>query len=259
MTMIAVAEFLSRVEEIAAEEPSYRHGGYGQDGTCDCIGIIIGAIRRCGGEWRGLHGSNYAARREIAGGLSPITGTADLSTGDVVFKAWEPGTGGYDLPDRYEHGGAYYNGDLMDYYHVGVVVSVYPLRIRHMTTPRPKMDTSIGKWAYHGKLKKIGYTESGGQQMETYQAKVIGGGLNLRKDTSSASVRITQIPEGSIVSVLEERGDWCRVNYAGLEGFVMAKFLERMNESHDTATITVDRMRLEAIYDELGDLLGLRG
>ena len=137
--------FVAKTEEIAAEEPAYRHGGSGTDGTCDCIGIIIGAIRRAGGQWRGIHGCNYAARTEMKN-LDRIVSTGDLIVGEVVYRVYEPGQGGYNLPERYGPGGQSYTGDLRDYYHVGIVESVHPLRIRHMTKPKPKMDTSIDKY-----------------------------------------------------------------------------------------------------------------
>lgn len=246
------------MEEIAAEEPGYQLGHDGSDHLCDCIGLIIGAIRRAGGQWRGLHGSNYAARSEVVK-IMRIGAASELEIGEVVFKAYEPGVGGYNLPIRYEPGGESYNGDLRDYYHVGVVVSVNPLRIRHMTTPRPKMDTSLGKWTWHGWLKKI--SASGGDETlkVTYQAKVIGGALNLRKDKSTTSERITQIPDGSTVTVTEELPEWCLVEYQGQTGYVMAKYLAEIKKENGSETITVDRAKLEAIYDEIGDWLGLRG
>lgn len=53
--------FLAAVDEINGEKPSYRLGGKATDGTCDCIGLIIGALLRCGVKWPGIHGSNWAA------------------------------------------------------------------------------------------------------------------------------------------------------------------------------------------------------
>ena len=64
---ITLSSFLEKIREIASENPKYRSGGSGKDGTCDCIGLIIGAIRRAGGSWPGTHGSNYAARYETGG------------------------------------------------------------------------------------------------------------------------------------------------------------------------------------------------
>ena len=159
--MISLNEFLAAVEEIAAENPSYRKGGSGFDGSCDCIGLIIGALQRCGGKWSGIHGSNWTARN-ITEGLKRIASNADLEVGDLVFKAKAPGTKGYDLPSRYKG-----DKDPNDYYHVGVVLSVYPLRIRHMTTPAVKIDTKLGAWTHHGwcsMVEKEKWNEAGTEQ-----------------------------------------------------------------------------------------------
>ena len=142
--MISLNEFLAAVEEIAAENPSYRKGGSGFDGSCDCIGLIIGALQRCGGKWTGIHGSNWAARN-ATDGLKRIVSNAELEVGELVYKAKAPGEKEYDLPGRYKG-----DKDQNDYFHVGVVLSVYPLRIRHMTTPTVKVDTKIGAWSHHG-------------------------------------------------------------------------------------------------------------
>ena len=81
---VDVKKFLTRVEEIAAEGPGYQHGHSGDDHLCDCIGLVIGAIRRAGGQWRGLHGSNYAARKELTGKPQKIVGTGDLQPGEYT-------------------------------------------------------------------------------------------------------------------------------------------------------------------------------
>ena len=257
---VKVNDFLARVTQIYTESPKYVNGGYGNDGTCDCIGLIIGAIRRAGGQWRGLHGSNYAARRELVK-LETITNSGALIPGEAVFKAYDPGVGGYALPARYDPGGEYYTGDLRDYYHVGVVVSASPLRIYHMTSPKAKIDTSIGKWSYHGKLKKISYSEEEiptGQTVN-YQARVIGSGaLNLRREPSKESARIMQLPVGTVVAVTEEtNADWRQITYNSHTGYVMAQYLD--NDVTAASYIQVDRTVLEAIYDEIGNMLGLRG
>ena len=256
--MIKVEEFLAAAEQIAAEEPAYGQGHDGHDGLCDCIGLIIGAIRRCGGQWRGLHGSNYAARNELAGKIAPISGSGDLVPGEVVFKGYDVNQGGYNLPDRYLPGRQDYTGDLHDYYHVGIVESVYPLRIRHMTSPRPKMDTSIGKWGYHGKLKKVDYS-GGGKEMETV---IISGGnpdepIRLRKAASTGSKILAEMPQGSEAQLIEGGGTWNLIAWNGLQGYVMSVFVHAKGE--DRETVTVSRAELEKIYDTLGDMLGLRG
>ena len=247
--MVGVREFLARVVEICSEGPGYAKGHSGSDGLCDCIGLIIGAIRRAGGQWHGTHGSNYAARNEVEK-LEKVGNSGTLIPGELVFKSLEPGEKGYDLPKKYTK-------DPRDYYHVGVVVSVSPLRIYHMTTPCPKIDTKIGKWAWHGWPVKIA-REGEKEKMEEvqYQAIVIRGALNMREKADRASGLIRQIPEGAMVDVYEEvkDGEWARAAYRGSRGYVMTEFLSREGKM-----IQVPEKKLEEIYDQLGDWLGRRG
>lgn len=249
---VRIEDFLARVVEICAECPGYELGHSGSDNLCDCIGLVIGAIRRAGGQWHGTHGTNYAARNEMTS-LATIDGAKSLTPGEVVYKARMPGDSKYNLPSKYKAG-----EDKRDYYHVGVVVSASPLRIYHMTTPKPKIDTSIGKWAYHGMLKKISTEVIPVGTLVNYEAKVIGDGmLNMRTGPDTKASRIMQLPVGTTVSVTEEDGEWCQISYAGKTGYVMAKYLTK--DTSTGAMVMVDRAVLESIYDEIGDLLGLRG
>lgn len=154
---IPVKDFIAQVKAIAAEEPKYRLGGYGKDGTCDCIGLTIGAIRRAGGTWGGTHGSNYAARYQTAA-LERNT-AENLFVGKQVYKAREKGHARWKLPSRYAG-----HADQRDYYHAGVVTGVTPLEITHSTgTGLPssiRRDTALGAWDWGGKLRKVGYDDA---------------------------------------------------------------------------------------------------
>ena len=265
MKTVSVGAFLVKAEEIAAENPRYdSKGGHdGSDGYCDCIGLVIGAIRRAGGRWTGMHGSNYAARREVSL-LSPIAGTGDLTVGEAVFKKREPGQKSYALPGRYGPGGGCYNGDLNDYYHVGIVESVFPLRIRHMTSPGVRMDTSLGKWACHGRLLKIDYGESGKRRQNMEKVTIRGGNpdapVHLRSAGSKASAVLADIPQGSQADLLEGGGRWSRVSWGGKTGYVMSEFIARDGSGEPGGEmIPVRKADLEKAYDLLGGLLGLRG
>lgn len=265
--IISEKTFLTYVEAIAAEKPTYKERGYGADGTCDCIGLIIGAIRRAGGSWTGKHGSNYTARYQI-NGLRKIIGTGDLQIGEIVFKAREPGHRLYDLPRSYDS-----SPDRRDYYHVGVVISVYPLRIRHMTTPGGMtVDTSIGKWDYHGWLKKIqgsGTTENGGNEMtnqdeQTIERVIIQGGnleapVNMRQGNGRDRQIIRKIPQGAEAELLMYGETWCKIRYEETVGYVATQFVKYGPTQGDAETITIEKKKLETIYDQIGDLLGLRG
>lgn len=259
--MIRVEDFLTFASEICAENPSYKKGRFGSDGYCDCIGLIIGAIRRAGGEWKGLHGSNYAARSEVRG-LKKVVRNADMKPGEVVFKAYNVGDTKYRLPDRYDTGGMDCNGDYHDYYHVGIVRSVYPLEIIHMTSPKPKTDTSIGKWEWHGELKKIDYGSSSKEEKPMGKVVIAGGNvsakINMREAGSTGSRIIAEIPQGAEAELIEGGGTWNRIEWNGKKGYVMSSFVHR-EETSSEDYIRIPRKEAEQIYDMIGDWLGLRG
>ena len=79
-----VENFLSKIEVIKNLRPRYASGGSGTNGTCDCVGLVIGALRRSGIKYSGIHGSNWFARKEIKG-LSKVNSVDDLKVGDAVF------------------------------------------------------------------------------------------------------------------------------------------------------------------------------
>lgn len=113
-----------------------------------------------------------------------------------------------------------------------------------------KIDYGIGLWNQPEE-------EAGGKTMAGYQAKVVGGRLNLREQPSSGASKVCQIPDGEVVNVTDETGNWAKTSYSGNTGWVIKDYLEPVTADGDT--IAVNRKRLEALYDELGDMLGLRG
>ncbi len=278
--MISKEVFIAKVEEIAAEDPAYRIGGTGTDGTCDCIGLIVGAFRRAGGKWTGAKGTNYAARNEMVS-LKPIVGSSELVVGEVVYKTREPGESGYDAETiQRKYAGS---ADKRDYYHIGVVESVYPLRIRHMTTPRMKMDTGLGKWKYHGELRKLQGSLAGSDNPEsgnnhgdhegdddvTERVEIYGGNaglpVNMRSSGSLQSPILCTIPQHTVVEMAEYGERWCKVVYNGKKGAVQRAFVHREegtgsdNCSDGDGMIRISREKMEAVYEEIGEWLGLRG
>ena len=223
--MVHMEAWLDKVDEISAEGPSYKLGHDGSDGTCDCIGLIIGALNRCGVRWPGIHGSNWAARNAMAW-LLPVSDAGDLAVGDIVFKGKRPGESGYALPDRYAS-----DPDRNDYYHVGVVRSISPLRIIHCTSPGGvTTDTKVGKWSYRGGLALLDRSaceESSaavvpGTAMVTASS---GSTVNLRPGASKSGKVLMKVPVGSEVTVLEVNGSWAKVEVP-LTGYIMTDFLK---------------------------------
>lgn len=248
---ITVTEFINQVKAIAAEGPKYRLGGYGRDGTCDCIGLTIGAIRRAGGAWPGTHGSNYAARNEL---VKLERNSADnLFVGKQVLKAREKGDSRWKLPSRYWNG-----TDQRDYYHAGVITSVNPLEITHSTgTGLPssiKRDTALGAWTFGGKLRRVEYdaleeqpgglvvgdgvpvSSGSGGSVELPGLPVTtaiihtqnGGPLNIRAKPTKTCGLYWKLPCGTQVTVLEtDTGSpgWWKVRGGGITGYCWNTYL----------------------------------
>ena len=254
--------FLEKVEEIAQSNPSYKEGRDGSDGTCDCIGLIIGAIRRAGGAWNGIHGSNYAARYEMRE-LLPVMDAGELNLGEVVYKARMPGEVGYALPERYKN-----DPDQRDYYHVGVVTAVEPLEITHCTGPGIVRDTKLGRWTYRGRLEKVAYDSAEVVETMVQTATVVadsGDDVKMRSTPSQTDGLYWKVPVGDKVQVAYVEGEWAKVRHQGRTGYMMVEYLEMDAQELPAAgsssgsaggeLITVQRAALQAVYEALGNLL----
>lgn len=249
------AQFLELIAKNVARVKRYVNGGDGTNGECDCIGLIIGALRLGGTEWPWTHGSNYTARYRMRW-LSPLANANSLRPGQLVFKAHEPGADGWKLPTTY-------NGhpDQRDYYHVGVVASTNPLDIVHCTGVEGgiKHDSKVGAWNWHGEIDLVTY--EGGAAMEPYM--VIGGRLNLRNGPGYQYQLMTQIPDGTVIGAAEDpkTPGWMRAEYDGISGYVMAQFLEKVDvqdapaESGEPVTLVLEREMAEALLSMLTDAL----
>ena len=232
--MTLLEKFIQKIMVIKALQPRYRQPGDGSDGTCDCVGLVIGAFRRSGIKWSGIHGSNWFARKEISG-LTRIKSQDELKVGDAVFQVFEPGQAGYALPARYKKGGQYYNGDVRDYMHIGIVTSINPFGITHMWKPSVKTDTSIGKyWVYKGWLKKLGNEPTIELPPLTPQvnckARVTaksGRYVKMRKEPSTRCRYYEEVPIGAIVTIEEPGEEWARISYGKYHNYyMMAQFLD---------------------------------
>lgn len=233
-----VKRFLEKILLIFNSKPKRREPGDGSDGFCDCIGLIIGAIRRMGLKWTGIHGSNWAARKEIVN-LQPIKSQSDLEVGDIVLKGKAKGKSGWDLPKRYQKGGKYYNGDETDYYHAGVVYSLNPFQIRHMSS-KMTIDTTYKTyypWTHHGKSRHL-VNAAGGivpapvspdtPQSGSWAILVAESGstVNFRKTPSKRGKLLKQIPLGTKIEIVAPGETWAVVKYGGQTGYMMAQFLD---------------------------------
>jgi len=233
-----IQQFLNEVQVIKNLNPKRREPGDGSDGYCDCIGLVIGAVRRMGLKWTGIHGSNWAARKEFVN-LQKINSINDLKLGDVVLKACDQSTKRWALPSRYKPDGKYYNGDMLDYYHAGVVTQLNPLNITHMSS-KMTVDTKLGKWSHHGLLailKRAGARQDDPSPVpmpapgpstgdQAYVVAESGGTVNMRRTPALKGGLIMRIPLMTIVNIIQPGEKWCKINYQNKTGYMMAEFLD---------------------------------
>ena len=241
--MIGVSGFVARVKRIADRNPAYRIGGVGKDGTCDCIGLVMGAMYELGHREYAMHSTNYFARyqMQILEGIM----RDDLRLGVLLFKVRENSD---KLHERYQAGGRYYTGDLKDYYHVGVVTGINPLEITECTeyggVSGIRVSSSLKGWRYAGLLKDVLYdgddedvetqTEVESVSEERVESGEVGraivttqsGALNVRAWARTGEI-LGRVPKGKEVEVLEDSGDgWPVIRYGELEGYASAEYLQ---------------------------------
>ena len=253
-------EFLENVQKIAGSNPTYREGGSGKDGTCDCIGLIIGAL----GKKYDMHSTNYFARSQMRT-LDNLLDESQLHAGAVVYKSRRDTS---QLNARYQPGGRYYNGDLLDYYHVGVVTSIDPLEITHCTSSGSvngiAYDDSIKAWSQFGDLLDVEMIEEEKTHMASYTATVTarnGSTVRMRSRPDDGAPTVTKVPIGQTVQVLEAAAGWAKIDWNGQRGYMMQEFVQRDEDSQDerpvddALTITLPGSVAQALLDALNKAL----
>lgn len=243
--MLTLNQFMAGIAENEARIRAYKLGCDGTDGNCDCIGLIIGAVRLAGGSWPWTHGSNYTARYLLANGIRK---DAPLQLGDLVFKARAPGESGYALPSRYKD-----SPDRLDYYHVGVVTSINPLCITHCTSVPGgiKRDSTRGKWLYSGWLKIVERGEAS-DMMDTITSPN-GGKVNMRQNPARTAPIVAQLAPGTEITVLGTTSTgWTRVQYGAKSGYVMSDYL---SSAADGGVLYTKVQQIRALLEQAAALL----
>ncbi|MDR2514484.1 MAG: SH3 domain-containing protein [Christensenellaceae bacterium] len=63
------------------------------------------------------------------------------------------------------------------------------------------------------------------------QLSTAGGTLRLRQEPSTASSVLTQLPNGAMVAVINQTGDWYRIGYGAYTGYVMKSYVRLATNS----------------------------
>lgn len=233
--MPTAKEFAREVDELALTITGYQNGKSGQNGLCDCIGLIMGAMTRLGRGSYPMHSTNYFARYQMDS-LRMLSAAEKLAVGQLVYKANNDQD---DLNDRYKAGGRYYiSGNMLNYYHVGVVTSVSPLEITHCTSSGNisgiKRDSSTKGWTHVGEMRGVDYAIGYGKEEAPTMSKTAfvvsddGNRVRLRSaPTDTTYNTITKVNPGTVVDVPEQAGEWATViTPDGQRGYMMTQFLK---------------------------------
>ena len=230
-------KFVERCEDIVKAKPKYSLGSSDLH-NCDCIGMVKYGLKK-NGVTLTTTGTNWTVRHQVDN-LKKITSHDVLKFGSLVFKSRAPGEEGYNLPTRYRKGESDSNGDYNDYCHVGVVKSVSPLRIIHMTSPTAKTDSTIGKWKWVADMKEQ-YISGGSTPTPTpepeptptpVQEKAVvvadkGSYVKMRANPSTGCRLYDEVPIGAQVTIVTQGYEWTRINYGRRKGwYMMTKFLD---------------------------------
>lgn len=227
---IPVSSLLADFQLMLREHWAYREGA-AQKGEVDCSGAFVWAFRQHGVSI--YHGSNRMARVEVVS-LIPIN-VANLVPGMAAFKHRTPGETGYDLPSDYKPGGSHYNGDLNDYYHVGLVGTDTLQVLNAQSTATGFVSSPISEsWSHVAILKRVDYsagTPPVDQPADPASGTATvyaenGAPVKLRQTPSTKLPYLAKVPVGATVSLRGADADgWTPVTYNGQDGYMMSQFL----------------------------------
>ena len=204
----------------------YESPGTNDKNGIDCSGMFVKMYRDQGAKI--YHGSNTIFR-EYCSETGKITSARDLQVGMAVFKC-KPWTDA-------DKGNKWYGTEPGNLSHIGFVTSVNPLEITHCTSPVAKTDSTIGKWAYWGKLKNVDYggspsPEPGPDPEPTPVTKTMyvyaenGKPVNMRRKASKQAELVERVPVGASVIWQKDDGNgWAYVKYHGFVGWMMDCYL----------------------------------
>lgn len=251
MSGIPVAGLIALFQRMQKEHWAYEWG-VAKEGCVDCSGAFAWAYKQYGKSI--YQGSNRIARSYVAE-LLPISAA---KPGMAAFKARAPTESGYALPKKYKKKGKFYNGDLQDYYHIGLVDedTHYILNAQNPQNGFVRSSATRG-WDYVGYLKAVNYN---GEGADTMQNMVVtadnGGSVNFRSRPDKTAAVLARVPVGETVQVLGVAGDWATVQLKGFTGYMMAQYLKAQEAVSAPGSVEA---RLAALEARVTSLEGGRG
>jgi len=189
----------------------------------DCSGAFVRAYKAHGQTI--YHGSNRIAREYVVALLPPD----QARPGMAAFKARKPGEEYYELPGEYKPGGKHYNGDLNDYYHIGLVDENLEFAINAQSTKTGVVRSKLSNgWCAVGYLKAVQYDNQEENMNDMIDRAVVKTDkVNLRAAPDKESARVDWLNKGDVVSIaFDYHNGWVFVVHGSKSGYVMDKFLD---------------------------------
>lgn len=209
----------------------------------DCSGLFYWAFKELGGYM--YHGSNTMWNKYSTAKGKLVKGKR--SDG----KELKPGSA------------VYMNKSGDDRTHVGLYIGNGEV-IEAKGTAYGVVKSKVTQWDEWSELKGVDYSVVDSATPEDEEvvvimqnATVVGGDLNIRANKSTTSKRLGGIPNGSRVEVITNDGTWSAVDYQGIGGFVMSKYL-KFDDPEGTDIIKVSKPLLQNVYDAIGEMLGIK-
>lgn len=251
MSSIPVADLISLFQRMQKEHWAYEWG-VAKEGCVDCSGAFVWAYKQYGKSI--YQGSNRIARSYVAE-LLPISAA---KPGMAAFKARAPTESGYALPKKYKKKGKFYNGDLQDYYHIGLVDedTHYILNAQNPKNGFVRSPVTQG-WDYVGYLKDIEYSEKGADTMQSMVVTADSGStVNLRSRPDTKAPLLARVPVGEAVQVLTISGGWATIQREGITGYMMEQYLKAQEAVSAPGSV---EQRLAALEARVTALEGGKG
>lgn len=230
--------------------PYVSPGTNNQEGI-DCSGMFVRAYKLQGASI--YHGSNTIYRQYLTSDKGRVTTPSQLQIGMAVFKRKE-----WTEKDTKNK---FYGDEIGNMSHIGLVVSVNPVRIIHASTNgmRVREDAWSSAWNYYGRLKDVNY-ESSGEEVRPLNMYVLspnGGGVNLRSAPNRTTGKIvTVVASGSEVAVIKYDDSWSEIEYNGKHGYMSSEFLSETKPTPSvTPTTGTNKERLKTLWVEMGKII----
>lgn len=253
MAKIPVGGLIDQFEKMTSENWPYKSPGSNDRNGIDCSGAFVYAYKQYGKSI--YHGSNRIARTEVVE-LLPI-GSVKLVPGMAAFKHRKPGADYYALPDGYKPGGKYYDGDLNDYYHIGLVG-----RDGKILNARNDRDGFVASpvsqgWSHVAYLTQVEYDQTEeSEEPEMADTSIVrassGSTVKMRGKPDTGYSLYWDVPVGSTVTVLarNEPEGWSRISWNGRVGYMLNSFLDFNEGNSDDGSVIVDDGTVSLVLDQ---------